>query len=465
MLRFGFTFLLLSGFSVPFALATDSAPAAGQNDNRTSVTVEQNPKLDLGSYISSGTTPKYIRINVPGYNIRKTPVFSHAKTDNIDFTTEKGALFAVKRMVPLDNGVAINITADGEDRWVYVPNSRRQDFQFCESEGCFSDLAQVLQFLRDQKISPENMAECGLTLNAQGDLMEPLKMEQVDAALEPYRAPAENPVVEPEVLNAESSEEKRPEAAEPEKAEELVKLPEGKDAPIPTFRPRPRPDREADKKEEVAKEPVASASRPRVSMLWEASRPSDGRQWTGFISKALDKFGQDMIRKTRLKDQAKWCPNYSRLSYGQRKEFYAHLLNGVARYESGFKTSLTFDEKTYTNPRSGRIRPDRHSQGLFQLSYSSASQRTYRNYCKFNYSRDKNKDLSNKSLTIYDPKLQIECAVGILNHWINKDGGISLGGKNAHRGGGRFWSTLRTNNSKTKLVRATLKRYTPCGLR
>lgn len=428
----------------------------GANDSRPSVLVEKNPKTDLNSYLISGSLPRYVRINVAGYNIRKSPEFSHTKTDNIDFTTNRGAMFVVRRMIPLDNGIAVNLFVDGEDRWVYVPNARRHDFQFCESEGCFSDLAEVLKFLQDQKITAENLAECGLALDAQGSLIEPLKLETV---AENYAAPAtvERTPAELESIQAAIPAEKRPVKTE------YIPLPAGKDVPIP--KPRPRREAKPEPKAEKKPEPVASASRPRVSMLWEAARKSDGKRWTAMLSKALDKFGRGMIGKTRLKDQANWCPRYSKLTPGERKEFYAHLLNGFARYESGFKTNLTFDEKTKTNPRSGRIKPDRYSQGLFQLSYSSTAQRTYRNYCRFDYNRDKRKDISNSSLTIYDPKLQIECAVGILNHWVTKDGGIGFGGKNAHRGGARFWSTLRTNSSKSKLVRATLKRFKPCGLR
>lgn len=445
-------------------MATEESPV-GDTDSRPSVVVEKSPKTDLSAYLISGSVPRYIRINVAGYNIRTTPEFSYTKTDNIDFTTNRGGMFAVRKMIPLENGVAVNLFVDGADRWVYVPNRRRQDFQFCESEACMSDLAQVLKFLQDQKITAENLAECGLSLDAQGSLIEPLKLETV---ADNYAEASTTPVVERtpaelEVIQAAIPEDKRPVKTE------FVALPEGKDAPTPIFRPRPaaKPEKEegqAQAREERA-EPVASASRPRVNMLWEASRRSDGKQWTSLLSKALDKYGQDMIRKTSLKDAANWCPRYNKLTAGERKEFYAHLINGFGFQESGFKTNLTFDEKTYTNPRSGRIKPDRHSQGLFQISYTSAAQKAYKPACRFDYNKDKRKDISNSSLTIYDPKLQIECAVGILNYWVKKDGGVGFGKKGAHRGGARFWSTLRTNSKKSKLVRATLKRFKPCGLR
>lgn len=462
MVRIKHILPLLLLFSGSASLATEDSSVAEARDPRPSVLVEKDTKTDLNSYLISGSLPRYMRINVAGYNIRTSPEFSYTKTDNIDFTTNRGAMFAVRKMIPLDNGVAVNLFVDGEDRWVYVPNARRQDFQFCESEGCFSDLAQVLKFLQDQKITPENLAECGLSLDAQGSLIEPLKVETVSEEAQASPAVERTPA-ELEVIQAAIPEDKRPVKAE------YVSLPTGKDIPVP----KPNPRRQAEAKRAEAQpearqeraEPVASASRPRVNMLWEASRRSDGKQWTSYLSKALDKYGQDMIRKTRLSDAAKWCPNYSKLSYGERKEFYAHLINAVGFQESGFKTNLTFDEKTYTNPRSGRIKPDRYSQGLFQISYTSADQDAYKPACRFDYRRDKNKDISNSSLTIYDPKLQIECAVGILNHWVKKDGGLAFGGKGAHRGGARFWSTLRTNSSKSRLVRASMKRFKPCGLR
>lgn len=458
MVRIRHILPLLLLFSGTASLATEGS-SVGASDPRPSLVVEESPKTDLNSYLVSGSLPRYIRINVAGYNIRNSPEFSHAKTDNIDFTTSRGAMFAVRKMIPLESGVAVNLFVDGQDRWVYVPNARRQDFQFCESEGCFSDLALVLKFLQDQKITAENLAECGLALDAQGSLIEPLKAETVAAD---YVAPVERTPAELESINAAIPNDKRPVKVE------LIASPADHITIIQKSSPRPEPKPEPKAKpapKPARAEPVASASRPRVNMLWEAARGSDGRQWTAMLSKALDKFGQDMIRKNRLADQANWCPRYSSLTRGERKEFYAHLLNGFARYESGFKTNLTFDEQTYTNPRSGSIRPDRYSQGLFQISYSSAAQRPYRNFCRFDYNKDKHKDISNSGLTIYDPKLQMECAVGILNYWVSKDGGIGFSRAGDHRGGARFWSTLRDNSNKSRLVRATLKRFKPCGLR
>jgi len=39
--------------------------------------------------------------------------------------------------------------------------------------------------------------------------------------------------------------------------------------------------------------------------------------------------------------------------------------------------------------------------------------------------RDRNKDISDPSLTIYDPKIQMECAVTIMNKWVPRDGGVA----------------------------------------
>jgi len=136
-----------------------------------------------------------------------------------------------------------------------------------------------------------------------------------------------------------------------------------------------------------------------------------------------------------------------------------HLMAGMARYESFFKPESTFDEAGFRNLRTGRINPKTHSQGLFQLSYASAGQKAYRGFCKFNYQADKNKDISDPSLSIYDTKKQMDCAVGILNQWVKKDGAVGL---SRDRGGARFWSTLRSTNPATARVRASLKRFSPC---
>lgn len=350
--------------------------------------------------------PKYLRINVKGYHIRTSPDFRARTNDNIDFKTSRGATFAVRRTIKMRAGVAANILVNGEDRWVYVPNWRKKDFEFCDSEACFSDLAKVLKILSNQNITPDTLAECGLALNPDGSMVSPDLPTAVTDAPMPAPLPIEI-------------------ARENER-----RIPAEKRVEVPT--------------------------RLKTKPLWESAR--SGASWTKMLVESLKEHGKGLLAITKLEDQSYFCPAYPKLSKAEREEFWVHLFNGIAKYESSFKASTTFDEKTRRNLRSGPINPHTHSQGLFQLSYGSAAQKPYRNFCKFDFRRDRNKDLSDPSLTIYDPKKQMDCAVGIMNKWVSKDRSLGL----SVRGGARFWSTLRSTNPATAGVRASLKRFSPC---
>jgi hypothetical protein len=364
----------------------------------------------------AGETPRYIRIDVEGYNIRRSPEFSYLKSDNVDFRSARGAIFAVRRKVNMENGVAVNILANGQDRWVYVPNWRRHDFQFCDSEACFSDLSDALRAVGGQGARASSGASgcAGGCVPGQHNLP-----RQID------------------------------------------------DIPLPPPRPlnlaRQNENRLSPQARAVSSGPVTT-----VTPLWENARRDVGRRWTNMLVESLQRHGQGLLRSRTLSDQRNWCPNYSRLSDRERQEFWVHLFNGIARYESNFATGVTFDEATFRNVRRGRINPRTFSQGLFQLSYESSSQRAYRNFCHFDWRRDRYKDVSDSSLTIYDPKKQMDCAVGIMNHLVGQNGGLGFSsgrtrsGLPAWKGGARFWSTLRHTNPATARVRESLRRYSPC---
>ena len=171
----------------------------------------------------------------------------------------------------------------------------------------------------------------------------------------------------------------------------------------------------------------------------------------------MDKYGQALIHQRTLTDAATFCPRFAALDDNGKKEFWIHLFNGVARYESNFKLGApVYDEARGVDVYRGRIDAANDSMGLFQLSYGSSS---YGKGCQMDIRRDRNKDISDPSLTIYDPKIQMECAVTIMNKWVPRDGGVGL---HDTRGGARFWSTLRSSNSATRNVIASLRRDTAC---
>ncbi|MCO5141647.1 MAG: hypothetical protein M9962_00995 [Oligoflexia bacterium] len=363
---------------------------------------------DIGSFLKKGKVPKYIRININGYNVRKTPEFESAKTDNLDFKSEKGSLFAVTRVQPLEKGVAVGIYVGGEERWIYVPNWRKDDFQFCETEACYEVISKVLNILNSKpEVSAESETECVVPL-----------AEETSIAKEIASIPLEN-------------------------------------IPVPKWRPPYT---------KKLDENIPSENRYyrplRVTPLWERARSRDGKQLTRMARESLATYGRTLLAKTALRDQRSWCPNYSRLTSSEREEFWIHLLNGMAKYESDFDLSpAPYDEERSINVSRGRIKKNDYSMGFFALSYGGTEQRAYRNFCKFSWSRDKHKDVSDPSLTIHDPKKQMDCAVGILNHLVGQDGAI--GG--SVRGGARWWSVLRDSNVRgSRGIKSSLKRYRPC---
>ncbi len=142
--------------------------------------IEKNIKTDLNDYFASGKTPKFIRVNIEGYNVRKPdingypPSFDPDDKKSIDFKTKKGMVFAVQEMLPLKTGVAVRILVEGKERWIFVPKWRQEDFQFCESPQCFSDLAQVLDILWEKNIDEDQLHKCGVVLGSLGQQQEAL---------------------------------------------------------------------------------------------------------------------------------------------------------------------------------------------------------------------------------------------------------------------------------------------------
>lgn len=146
-------------------------------------------------YLEAGKTPKFIRFNVDGYNLRTSPNFSPSKTDNIDSKTKNGQLYAVTRMVKLQRGVAVGVLVNGQERWVYVPVNHAHHFQFCETNACLSDVAEGIDrlleinaFTRDQLrdcLTGEQGDEIARLLTPNSTPVTPRTVEDIAPALIP----------------------------------------------------------------------------------------------------------------------------------------------------------------------------------------------------------------------------------------------------------------------------------------
>jgi hypothetical protein len=383
------------------------APAPAPPPAAPSAPYQEKGPSDITAYKQSNRAPRFLRINGKGQGVRASEDFKGA--GNIDFRSKGGEVYVVESVRHGTHSASVQINVDGEKRWVEVPYARKDDFQFCESEACFMALADSLDFfLRGSGVSAGQARDCGVSAGPEGLVL-------------PLAAP-----------------------------------PPPKPKPLPQT-PRPKP---------VVKVAASGKFRPMLTPLWEKARGAQGAKWTQHISDAIDKFGQGMMGKKHLSDARAICPRFGALEPGEKKEFFLHFFNGIARYESNFKTAVpVFDEQRYKNRTPpynlfrGPIKPRVYSMGLFALSYSAAP--GYRPQCRINYDKDRRKDISDPSLTIYDPQIQAECAVTIMNKWVTRDGAIGIGG-NGSRGGARYWGTLRGHNPAARQIASQLKRFTPC---
>ncbi|MGZ3656193.1 MAG: hypothetical protein ACXVCS_11595 [Bdellovibrionota bacterium] len=380
---------------------------------------EKGPR-DLKTYIDSHQTPNYIRIDVKAYHIRTSPDFAIKRTDNIDFKTKGGETFAVEHVKAGQYGAAVQIHVDDDLRWIYVPYDRKNDFQFCESEACFSAMARSLDYLlKGSSVSVQQAQDCGVVAGPEGLILP-------KGAVHP--------------------------GAEPDLFTDAIDIPSKHDTgaakPKPAVKPAP------------PSQAITTSASMRTRPLWEVAKGSTGSNWTRMLSDSIDKYGQGLLKQKSLSDARTFCPNFGKPGFTDqdKKEFWIHLFSGIASRESGFKLGApAFDESRHVDVFHGPINAKNDSMGLFALSYGSAA---YGAGCsRLDINKDRHKDISDMSLTIYDPKIQMDCAVTVMSHWVPHDGGVGLSDS---RGGARFWSTLRSSNPATKSVINALHRDTAC---
>ena len=169
--------------------------------------------------------------------------------------------------------------------------------------------------------------------------------------------------------------------------------------------------------------------------LWE-SHAAEGRVWTEHALTSMKTYGQALLT-TKLSDSASFCPKYNGLSAQQKREFWVYLLSAMTKYESNFKLAMTYKELFKDSKGEFVI-----SRGLLQISFESSEGYS----CGF---ADEE--------AIYDPELNLDCGIKILNFWITRDRSLAGRSGNTWRGGARYWSTLRSTGTPyaeiTKLTR------------
>ncbi len=164
------------------------------------------------------------------------------------------------------------------------------------------------------------------------------------------------------------------------------KLPTPKKAPQPAPRLASRPSAPT-----TPTIPTATTAQF-TAINWDGH--SRGSEYEGYISQALDQYGQDLL-KTIPKDIQTFCPSYASFSPNQRKHFWVQFVAALAKQESQYQN------KSKNTESWGDV-----STGLLQLSISS-SKNTAK--CPLKSSQD-----------LQDPQTNLECGVRWLNRLVGK---------------------------------------------
>jgi len=206
---------------------------------------------------------------------------------------------------------------------------------------------------------------------------------------------------------------------------------------------------------DIAREPSTSSKPAGFKALWEGHN-SNAAQWTLDAQDAISKYAPDLIKGSS--DVATFCPKYDRLGTQDRINFWVQLIAAMTKYESSFNPTSRFVESSMSNdPVTGK---QTASEGLLQLSYSDG-----RNYqrvlpagvCEFDYEADKRYSVKDLRRTILNPKNNLTCAIGILNHQVERDHLIA-------EANGAYWAVIKTDRPTNKLaqIRAITKALSFC---
>ncbi len=206
----------------------------------------------------------------------------------------------------------------------------------------------------------------------------------------------------------------------------------------------------------ITPSPVRMPASSTFKAYWNDKNPN-GAQWTAYAQDAIAKYGSALIRGSS--DVASFCPNFDRLGTQDRIDFWVQLLAAMTKYESGFNPASRMVETTMPNdPTTGA---PTSSEGLLQLSYSDEQVFKHSvptDVCNFDYQSDRQYRVTDIRRSILDPKNNITCAVGILNHQVQKYDLIATGAP-------AYWAVIKTNRSTNKLaaIRAITRSLAFCN--
>lgn len=175
----------------------------------------------------------------------------------------------------------------------------------------------------------------------------------------------------------------------------------------------------------------AAVAAPHLS--WEV-KDIKNAEWTAITVDAVE---SNFVKLDKARDMVEFCPNYPILTHEQKVYVWSELICDIAFFESSWNRYAELTELSLgIDPETDLVFV---SSGLLQLSYGN---KRWAKWCQFDYRGDKQKGFVDS--TIFNPKNNLECGIGILANQIDKKEKIVLG-KDA------YWSVIK-NSSKNKKI-------------
>jgi hypothetical protein len=169
--------------------------------------------------------------------------------------------------------------------------------------------------------------------------------------------------------------------------------------------------------------------------------PTYQQRWTNYLYYLIDQEAPNLIEGAS--DIANFCPRYKELERREKVSFWGALIAEMTRYESGFNTKARMAETGRIDEIQGT---QLYSEGLLQLSYQDTK---WMPKCQFNWNVDRYLDAQDERKTIFNPYLNLQCGVYILNRQQRNKGGIV-------RGDGAYWAVLKSTYSRNKIKEITV---------
>ncbi len=166
--------------------------------------------------------------------------------------------------------------------------------------------------------------------------------------------------------------------------------------------------------------------------------------WDTMLGQAIADLGANLTRVVPS-DIASYCPNYPAMVSAQRATVWQSIFIALTKFESNYKPGELLDETTFDPDMLESNGDPIISRGLLQISIGSANGYA----CRIGNAQE-----------LHDPATNLRCGVRIASQWVERDGVISGGSKDAGwRGMARYWSPFRRADRLSDIQQAV--RSTP----